>query len=280
MNLAEVLKGATEYLASRGVENPRLDAELLLSRALGLQRIELYTQHDRPLTEAERAAARELVRRRGAREPLAYVLGDWGFRRLTLKTDARALVPRPETEIVVERCLAVLEGVAAPRIVDVGTGSGAIALALAQERPDARVSATDTSDEALALARENADANDLRVELVVGDLLAGLKGPFDLIVSNPPYVDADELAGLEPEVREWEPRAALVDEGQTDRLARDSRSVLDGFIVLEVHEGRARIVSQALEDMGYGAVRISEDLAGRERVVEARWGATQGQTRG
>ena len=232
MNLAEVLKGATEYLASRGVENPRLDAELLLSRALGLQRIELYTQHDRPLTEAERDAARELVRRRGAREPLAYVLGDWGFRRLTMKTDARALVPRPETEIVVERCLAVLEGVAAPRIVDVGTGSGAIALALAQERPDARVSATDTSDEALALARENADANDLRVELVVGDLLAGLEGPFDLIVSNPPYVDADELAGLEPEVREWEPRAALVDEGQTDRLARDSRSVLDGFIVL------------------------------------------------
>ncbi|HEX7626350.1 MAG TPA: peptide chain release factor N(5)-glutamine methyltransferase [Gaiellaceae bacterium] len=280
MNLAEVLKGATEYLASRGVENPRLDAELLLSRALGLQRIELYTQHDRPLTEAERDAARELVRRRGAREPLAYVLGDWGFRRLTLKTDARALVPRPETEIVVERCLVLLEGVAAPRIVDVGTGSGAIALALAQERPDAQVYATDTSNDALALARENADANDLRVELVAGDLLAGLEGPFDLIVSNPPYVDADELAGLEPEVREWEPRAALVDEGQTDRLARDSRSVLDGFIVLEVHEGRARIVSQALEDMGYGAVRISDDLAGRERVVEARWGATQGQTRG
>lgn len=280
MNLAEVLKGATEYLASRGVESPRLDAELLLSRALGLQRIDLYTQHDRPLTEAERDAARELVRRRGLREPLAYVLGDWGFRRLTLKTDARALVPRPETEIVVERCLALLDGVEAPRVVDVGTGSGAIALALAQERPDARVHATDTSADALALARENADANDLRVELVAGDLLAGLEGPFDLIVSNPPYVGAAELDGLEPEVREWEPRAALVDEGQTDRLVHDSRSVLDGFIVLEVHEGRARIVSQALEDMGYGAVRISEDLAGRERVVEARWGPTQGQTRG
>jgi len=143
VTLAEVLRGATDYLAARGMESPRVDAELILSRALGLQRIELYTQHDRPLTDPERARARELVRRRGAREPLAYVLGDWDFRRLTLKTDARALVPRPETEIVVERCLELLEGTAAPRIVDVGTGSGAIALALKDERPDARVTATD-----------------------------------------------------------------------------------------------------------------------------------------
>ncbi|HVW88374.1 MAG TPA: HemK/PrmC family methyltransferase, partial [Gaiellaceae bacterium] len=153
MKLAEVLKGAVDYLSARGVESPRVDAELLLARALGLQRIELYTQHDRPLTEAERAAARELVRRRGAREPLAYVLGDWDFRRLTLKTDRRALVPRPETEIVVERCLALLEGVSEPRVVDVGTGSGAIELALKHERPDAHMTATDVSEDALALAR-------------------------------------------------------------------------------------------------------------------------------
>ena len=115
MTLAEVLKGATEYLSARGVENPRRDAELLLSRALRLARIELYTQHDRPLTDVERAAARELVQRRGRREPLAYVLGDWDFRRLTLKTDTRALVPRPETEIVVERCLELLDGIESPR---------------------------------------------------------------------------------------------------------------------------------------------------------------------
>src|SRR5665213_4610761 len=135
VTLGEVLKGATEYLAGRGIDTARVNAELLLARALGLSRIELYTQHDRPLTDAERTAARELVQRRGQREPLAYVLGDWDFRRLTLKTDHRALVPRPETEIVVERCLALLEGVEAPRIADVGAGPGALALALKHERP-------------------------------------------------------------------------------------------------------------------------------------------------
>jgi len=275
VTLAEVLKGATEYLASRGVENPRLDAERLLARALGLSRIELYTQHDRPLTDDERTAARELVQRRGKREPLAYVLGDWDFRRLTLKTDARALVPRPETEILVERCLALLAGIDAPRVVDVGTGSGAIALALAQELTGAAVHATDISPQALALARENAEANGLAVELHEGDLLAGLAGPFDLVVSNPPYVDAAELDALEPEVREWEPRGALVDEGQTERLARVAQQVLDGWLVLEVHEARARIVAEALEGVGYASVAIVDDLSGRERVVEGRWGTSQ-----
>ncbi|HVC87432.1 MAG TPA: peptide chain release factor N(5)-glutamine methyltransferase [Gaiellaceae bacterium] len=272
MTLAEVLRAATDYLAARGVESPRLDAERLLAHALGLSRLELYTQHDRPLTEAERAAARELVQRRGRREPLAYVLGDWDFRRLTLKTDARALVPRPETEIVVERCLALLEGVERPRVCDVGTGSGAIALALAQERPGARVQATDISPAALDLARENASANGLGVTFVEGDLLAGLVGPFDLVVSNPPYVGAEEIAALEPEVREWEPRGALVDEGQTERLARAARAVLDGWLVLEVHELHAASVSALLEELGYTEVTASADLAGRERVVEARWG--------
>jgi release factor glutamine methyltransferase len=271
MTLAEVLKGATDYLAQRGVDSPRVDAELLLARALGLQRIELYTQHDRPLTEDERALARVLVQRRGAREPLAYVLGDWDFRRLTLKTDRRALVPRPETEIVVERCLALLERVEAPRVVDVGTGTGAIALALKDERPDARVTATDASAEALELARENADALGLDVELVQADLLAGIAGPFDLVVSNPPYVEEGELAGLQPEVRDFEPRAALVDEGQTGRLVEQATRLLAGPIVLEVHENYAQSVAGQLESAGYGDIRVTVDLAGKERVVEALW---------
>ena len=274
MTLAEVLRGATDYLSARGIENPRRDAELLLARALGLARIELYTAHDRPLTDAERAAARELVQRRGRREPLAYVLGDWDFRRLTLKTDRRALVPRPETELLVERCLELLDGAESPRIVDVGTGSGAIALAIAQERPDARVHATDISPDALALAAENAEANNLSVSFRQGDLLAGLEGPFDLVVSNPPYVEADELEALEPEVREWEPRGALVDDGQTARLVRDAGEVLAGWLVLEVHEARARAVSDELERAGYARVGITNDLAGKERVVEAWWGTT------
>jgi len=271
VTLGAVLTRATEYLAARGVATPRLDAELLLARALGLERIELYTQYDRPLTGPERDTARDLVRRRGRREPIAYVLGDWGFRRLVLKTDARALVPRPETEVVVDRCLALLEGVAAPRILDVGTGTGAIALALAQERPDARVVATDSSAEALSLARENAVANDLSVEFAEGDLVGDAAGPFDLVVSNPPYVQADELAGLEPEVRDWEPRAALVDNGQTRRLAEAARSVLDGWLVLEVHSEYAGSVAQLLLDLGYSTSGITRDLAGKERLVEALW---------
>ncbi|HTR34224.1 MAG TPA: peptide chain release factor N(5)-glutamine methyltransferase, partial [Gaiellaceae bacterium] len=251
MTLAEVLRGAADYLAAKGVDTPRVDAEWLLAHALGLSRIELYTQHDRPLTEAERAHARALVQRRGAREPLAYVLGDWDFRRLTLKTDARALVPRPETEIVVERCLALLEGVEAPRVVDVGTGTGAIALALKDERPDAEVVATDVSADALALAGENAAANGLDVELVHGDLLDGLEGPFALVVSNPPYVDAAELPALPPEVRDFEPVEALVDRGQTARLVDDARRVLDGALVLEVHEDRAQEVLGDVLRSGY-----------------------------
>jgi release factor glutamine methyltransferase len=274
VTLAEVLKGATEYLAGRGIETARVDAELLLARALGLTRIELYTQHDRPLSDAERATARELVQRRGQREPLAYVLGDWDFRRLTLKTDRRALVPRPETEIVVERCLALLVGIEAPRIADVGTGTGAIALALKQERPDAIVVATDISPDALALAHENATANELEIELVEGDLLAGITGRLDLIVSNPPYVGAEELDALQPEVREWEPRRALVDEGQTLRLARDAQRVLAGWLVLEVHEERAQMLSDELTTLGYRGVSIGLDLAGRERVLEAQWGTS------
>jgi release factor glutamine methyltransferase len=272
VTLGEILRAAADYLAGRGIDTARVDAELLLARALGLTRIELYTQHDRPLTEAERAAARELVQRRGRREPLAYVLGDWDFRRLTLKTDRRALVPRPETEIVVERCLALLEGVEAPRIADVGTGTGAIALALKQERPDALVVATDISAAALALARENAAANELEIELVEGDLLAGTAGPLDLIVSNPPYVGADELDALEPEVRDWEPRGALVDDGQTVRLARAAQSVLDGWLVLEVHEDRAHALSDDLAKLGYRTIGVGLDLAGKERMVEAQWG--------
>ena len=271
MTLAEVLRGATEYLGSRGVPSPRVDAELLLARALGLERIELYTQHDRPLTGAERAAARELVQRRGAREPLAYVLGDWGFRRLVLRTDRRALVPRPETEVVVDRCLALLEGVAAPRVLDVGTGTGAIALALKSERPDAEVVASDSSAAALELARENAGRLGLDVTFVGADLVDGVDGPFALVVSNPPYVTAAELERLEPEVRDWEPRAALVDEGQTERLVRDAQRVLGGHLVLEVHEGRAQDVARLLEAAGYAGVRVTPDLTMRERIVEGRW---------
>jgi release factor glutamine methyltransferase len=268
VRLGEVLRAAAEYLERKGVDSPRLDAELLLARVLGLSRLELYTQHDRPVSDDERAAARAFVERRGRREPLAYILGDWGFRWLTLLTDARALVPRPETEIVVERALALIGQVEEPRVLDVGTGSGAIALAIASEHPGARVTATDSSPEALALARENAQRLKLEVVFVETNLLDRVAGPFDLVVSNPPYVPPEEE--LRPELT-YEPREALVDNGQTAAIAEAARGVLDGFLVLEVHEHRAGHVCALLTELGYTGVAITRDLAGRDRVVEAQW---------
>ena len=197
VTLRRALAGADEYLSRRGVERARFEAELIFSRALGLSRIQLYMDLDRPLTPDERERALELVERRGKREPLAYVLGEWGFRRLTLKTDARALVPRPETEILVERALALIEKLEQPRVLDAGTGSGAIALAIADEHPGARVVALDSSVEALELTRENAEACGLEIELRQGDLRDRIEGEFDLVVSNPPYVLPEEIETLE-----------------------------------------------------------------------------------
>jgi release factor glutamine methyltransferase len=273
VTLGEVLRATAGYLEQQGVDSPRLDAELILCRTLGLTRLELHTSTDRPVNEEERGCVEALVQRRGRREPLAYVLGEWGFRQLVLRTDARALVPRPETEIVVERALAALTGFEAPQVVDVGTGSGAIALALASERPDARVTATDVSAAALELAGENAERLGLPVELVHGSLLDGLAGPFELVVSNPPYVAPDELDGLEPEVRDWEPRGALVDGGHTEALARAASDALTpgGALVLEAHEARADELARLLASLGYEDVLVTDDLAGRPRVVEARW---------
>jgi release factor glutamine methyltransferase len=268
VTVREVLARSAQYLAERGVPTPRVDAEWLLAHALGISRLELYTEHDRPLTEAELAEARELLRRRGRREPLAYVLGEWGFRRLTLKTDARALVPRPETEIVVERSLALLRRleVPEPRVLDVGVGTGAIALAVADEYPAARVTAVDSSPDALALAGENAELTGLGVELRAGGFEVAAEG-WDLVVSNPPYVLPEEIDSRDPEVRDWEPRAALVGEDLHMELARVARTQ---WLVLEVGDGQAPSVAQALEGLGYADVTITPDLAGRERVVEGR----------
>ena len=275
VTIADVLARTTGYLEGKGVENARLDTELILARALGLPRIELYTQHDRPLTEAELAAARPLVERRGRREPLAYVLGEWGFRKLMLKIDANVLVPRPETEIVVDRCLALIRELETPVVLDIGTGSGAIALSIASEHPGARVVATDISEGALAVARENSERCGVadRVELVRGHLTAHVHGAFDLVVSNPPYVPPGDWDTLQPEIRLYEPREAVVGVGQTAAVARRALPLLvpGGWLVLEVGDGQAHEVADELGSLGYADVRISPDLAGRPRVVEGRW---------
>jgi release factor glutamine methyltransferase len=272
MTVGEVLRRAAEHLEKTS-ETGRLDAELLLAHTLGRRRIELYTDFDRPLTGTELDGYRELVSRRARHEPVAYILGEWGFRRLTLAVDRRALIPRPETEVVVERALARLNGHEAPEILDVGTGTGAIALALADEHPGARVTAIDVSPDALALARENAARTGLRVELRQHDLAEGLPGgPYDLVVSNPPYVEPGDLPGLMPDVRDYEPHVALVGDGVPARVARAALDVLrpGGWLVLEVGDGQAPDAAAMLGRLGYEDVSTAPDLTGRDRVVEGR----------
>jgi release factor glutamine methyltransferase len=275
LKLGDALRRSTTYLERKGVPSPRVDAEHLLAKALELTRVQLYIEHDRPLTAAELDDARRLVKRRGRREPLAYILGEWGFRRLTLRTDARALIPRPESEIVVERCLELLRDVRTPNVLELGVGSGAIALAIADERADATLTGVDVSAPALALARENAKRAGLaeRVRLLEADFSDRLElGPFDLVVSNPPYVSPEEVDALEPEVRDWEPRGALVDPAATDAVIRAASDVLrpGGWLVVETHEGQARSVADWFAAAAFRQIRITTDLAGKERVVEGQ----------
>jgi release factor glutamine methyltransferase len=260
------LARATRTLVDAGVPTPEVDAEWLLAHALGVTRTGLALAADRTLSDEEAGGFSALVERRAAREPLAYVLGEWGFRRLTLLTDRRALVPRPETEVVVERCLTLLRGRDRPRVLDVGTGSGAIALAIADEHAGAAVTGVDTSADALELACENARRLALPVDFRSGDLDAAAAG-WDLVVSNPPYVDPENMHALEPEVRDWEPRGALVGDGIHERLAGIARTE---WLVLEVGDAQAARVADALREQDYGDVRITRDVAGVERVVEGR----------
>jgi release factor glutamine methyltransferase len=275
--LAEVLRLSTGYLQDHGSGTPRLDAELLIGHALGLERIALYTNYDRPLTEPELAACRALLDRRGRREPVAYIIGRCSFHGLDLAVDARVLIPRPETEVLVERCLALV-GEAAAGVLDVGTGSGAIALAVKAARPDAHVTATDVSADALAVAAANAAMLGLELELVESDLLAALAGRrFDLIASNPPYIAEAEMETLEPEVARFEPRLATVGGARgtevLDRLIAAVPAALEpgGWLVVECGAGQAPWVRETVVAAGGQDVFVEPDLAGIERVVGGRW---------
>ncbi len=203
MTVGEALAHGTHALAEAGIDTARLEAELLLAKACDdCARALLYMELRRDLSPEAEEGYEALLARRARREPLAYILGHWGFRRLTLKTDKRALIPRPETEIVVERALEHLNGMDEPAVLDVGTGTGAIALAIVDEHPRARVTAIDASEEALALARENLNLLGINggVRLVEHDLTEGLgRNEFDLVVSNPPYVEPEDIETLQPE---------------------------------------------------------------------------------
>lgn len=277
MTLGDALAAATARLAEAGIESARLEAELLLARACDdCARALLYAELNRELTPEQEAAFEANVSRRVQREPLAYILGEWGFRRLTLKTDRRALIPRPETEIVVERALEHIRDESDPDVLDVGTGTGAIALAIADEHAGARITAIDASPHALALAEENRELTGIngRVQLVEHDLTEGLgRSQFDLVVSNPPYVEPEDLPTLQPEVRDWEPHVALVASGATEAVARAATDALrpGGWLVLETAAGTGERIRGLLQELGYERVTITPDLAGRDRVVEGNW---------
>lgn len=264
--LLEVLRGTERYLADRGVESPRLNAEHLLAHALGLKRMELYLQFDRPLTEAERAPLRDSVKRRGTREPLQHVLGTAEFHGRTFTCDKRALVPRPETEQLVELALGMTKDKPAATLLDTGTGSGVIALTLALELPSAILQATDLWPDALALAAENTARHALTDRIVFhqADLLPPDDVRFDLIIANLPYIPAEDIASLSPEVRH-DPSSAL--DGGADGLdlirrlieTAPGRLAPGGALLLEIGLGQADAVNALLSARKFRDISVRPD---------------------
>ncbi len=283
--LGKVLQWTAQRFAKEGLPSARLDAELLLAHCLGTDRIGLYLDFHKPLDTQERAAYRELVRRRLQGEPVAYMVGHKEFWSLDLKVDPRVLVPRPETELLVESALELLTGIEEPLVVDLGTGSGAIALALAEERPDARILATDLSADALELAAENAARLDLAVEFRQGDLfdpLADIRGQVTLLVSNPPYVAEGHLEQVQPSVLEFEPRSALLAGSDgldvIRRLVRGAPDLLQagGYLLFEMAFDQAKAVENLFaESSVWESPSVRKDLAGKPRAILARLAPSQ-----
>lgn len=270
-----VVRRAADYLSRHEVESPLPTAEILLAKVLGTDRAGLYKRVEGLSTAEAKRFGRTLCQR-CVGVPLQHLTGEQGFRHLMLVVRPGVFIPRPETEILVDHALAAIADVRAPVVVDVGTGTGAIALAIKDERPDARVMAIDVSRDAVVLARENAVRSDLDVEVVPGDLLdpvpVALRGVVDLIVSNPPYVEEHEFASLPREVRA-DPVLALAGGIETyERLFAQASEVLrpGGAVAVEIGERRGAAVREAASDAGFEAAEVHPDLSGRDRVLTAR----------
>jgi release factor glutamine methyltransferase len=268
-NVNGALGAAIDALTAAGVQSPRLDAELLLAEATGLDRARLIASPEAEVLPAAGRRFGEMVRRRLRREPVAYILGRKGFRHIELAVDRRVLVPRPETELLVELALEL----APDRVLDIGTGSGAIALAIAAELPECEVTATDSSPAALEVAQENAERLGLSERVELSPITPTGERRFDLVVANLPYVSEAELEALEPEVSKWEPREALL--GGPDgldvlRATIPAAAAFAPVLALEVGEGQVGAVAEMLVEAGFGDVKSRRDLAGIERIV---WGS-------
>jgi release factor glutamine methyltransferase len=271
----EALQRATSFLERKGVPEPRLEAEVLFASALGRTRLQLYTGFDQPLLGPEIATYRALLVRRAAGEPTAYLTGEKEFWSLSLHVDPRVLIPRPDTERLVEAALAR----GGREILEIGTGSGAIAVALAKELPEARVVATDVSEDALAVARENVERHGLeaRIELRAGDLFAPVAGErFDLVVSNPPYIRHLDIPRLQPEIAYHEPRLAL--DGGPDgldllrRLLSEAPAHISegGTLLCEFGLGQTEAVIALARQAGLVDLEVLRDLGGHDRTLAAR----------
>ena len=266
-----------EYLERHGDEHPTRSAEWLMSAATGLSRVEIYAYYDRPLSVEERDTLREGLRRRGAGEPLQYVTGEVGFRHIILRTAKGVLIPRPETEMLVELVLERIKGAEQPRILEVGCGTGCISLSLAKEA-GAQVTATDISPDAVACATRNVEALELgeHVQIVETDCVDGIEGPFDVLVSNPPYIPTAVMEELDEEVVGYEPHLAL-DGGADgldffDRLIEVAPSLLapGGLFAFELHETCLEEAARRANNAGFCNVQIVDDLTGKHRFLIGR----------
>lgn len=284
----KVIQWTAAHFQKKELENPRLEAEVLLAHLLGIDRMGLYLNYDRPLTDEERQVYREMIQRRKGREPLAYIIGSKEFWSLRFEVNSECLIPRPETEHLVEEAVRIAQGLPSPpRVLEIGFGCGAVAIALAKELPGAEIVATDISAGALALAQANAAAHQVGggIRLILGDLFpvgepqgepAGEKA-FGLICSNPPYIPTAEILQLAPEVRDFEPLTAL--DGGKDGL-RFFRQIADGapgflmkdgWLLMEIGRGQDAAVTEILQERGFEQIDLIPDYAGITRVIEAQW---------
>jgi len=280
LRVVDIIQSSTDYLSKKGVPDPRLDAELLLGSVIQKDRLQLYLFFDRPVEKGELDQYREYIRRRGKREPLQHILGETGFMNLTVKTGPQALIPRPETEVLVEQAIHLM-GDRDARILDIGTGTGCIAISLASALPKAQIHALDISKEALELAKENAALNNTQVEFQLKDVMRDAISPearYDLVVSNPPYISDGEREDLQAEVRDYDPSEALFDGGDGlsfyHRFAQVLPELLNpgGRFMFEfggAHQERE--VLHIFAQSGYVDLEIIQDYNGDPRVISGKY---------